>query len=114
MLSLVTKSSLHTQPCTAASLVPRLPLPSFLLHPAFIHGAIKSWGVESGNEATLQSHRAKSPRLQQQSKLHLHLFRGEVRGGVLVEPGVGQVSDDPPGCHVPAEHALPEEGVRGQ
>ena len=29
------------------------PLPSFLSHPAFIHGAIKSWGVESGNEARM-------------------------------------------------------------
>ena len=47
-------------------------------------------------------------------KLHLHLLRSEISGGVLVEAGVGQVSDDLPGCHVPTKHVLPEEGVRGQ
>ena len=43
--------------CTL-SLVPRLHSPAFyrtVYKSAFIHGAIKSWGVESGNEAMYPS-----------------------------------------------------------
>ena len=55
VLTIVTK---YTHACSLVhvhSLVPRLHSPAFyrtVYKSAFIHSAIKSWGVESGNEAT--------------------------------------------------------------